>query len=148
MPVFFSMAWSPAAVVRPPIRVLPTSGDYAARQFPTNPATRPSAPGQRRLGSGPCRPGAVHRHGREFAQDRVDEGADVGEGIPGCGNGRYGTGGGAHRLRIRRLLTGVAAIPLLPPDVTPIRLKVAAGPAPPGSCLLRTDSNRDKLRSQ
>src|SRR4051794_7509961 len=35
------MAWSPAAVVRPPVRVLPNSGDYAARQFPTNPATRP-----------------------------------------------------------------------------------------------------------
>src|SRR3982751_2743527 len=45
-PVFFSMAWSPAAVVRPPLRVLPNSGDYAARQFPTNPATRPE---ERRL---------------------------------------------------------------------------------------------------
>src|SRR5690349_8525028 len=42
MPVFFSMSWFPAAVVRPPVRVLPNSGDYAARQFPTNPATRPT----------------------------------------------------------------------------------------------------------
>src|SRR4051812_20736661 len=97
-------------------------------------------PGQRRLGPGPCRSCAIRRHGGEFHQDLVHEGVDVGERIPGGRSGLCGTGGGAHMLRIRWLSTGAADIPLRPPDVTPLLLKVASGPTPPGTTHLQTDS--------
>jgi hypothetical protein len=74
---------------------------------------------QRRLRPGAGRPGAIHRHGCEFSQHRVDEGIDIGKCIP-QGRRRLGGGeGGTRMLLIQWLLAMAADILCRPPARQP-----------------------------
>src|SRR3954468_19577428 len=75
--------------------------------------------GQRRLGPGTGRPGAIRRHGRKFRQHRVDEGVDVGKSIPRGRRSLGGGEGGAHMRLVRWLLRLAADIAYRPPARQP-----------------------------